>query len=149
MPREAVAFLMFVTMVGGFVLLYPVVRALAERLRPHSEAGKEEMQALREDVVQELQQMRREVAELGERVDFTERLLAKQREAERPAALGGGGNSRLPRGVQRPHGSDTRAPDAPHAPGLGSELLAQPGHADCRTHRGVSWPALGLSHSRR
>jgi len=84
-PKEAVAFLLFVTMVGGFVLLYPVVRALAERLRPHAEAGKEEMQALREDVVQELQQMRREVAELGERMDFTERLLAKQREAERLA----------------------------------------------------------------
>ena len=85
MPREAVAFLMFVTMVGGFVLLYPVVRALAERLRPRPEAGKDELQALRDDVVQELQQMRREVAELGERMDFTERLLAKQREADRLA----------------------------------------------------------------
>ncbi|OLB08601.1 MAG: hypothetical protein AUH06_02065 [Gemmatimonadetes bacterium 13_2_20CM_69_27] len=86
MPKEAVAFLLFVTMVGGFVLLYPVVRALAERLRPRSETGtKEEMHALRDDVVQELQQMRREVAELGERMDFTERLLAKQREAERLA----------------------------------------------------------------
>ncbi len=85
MPREAVAVLMFVTMVGGFVLLYPVVRALAERLRPRPEAGKDELQALRDDVVQELQQMRREVAELGERMDFTERLLAKQREAERLA----------------------------------------------------------------
>ena len=85
MPREAVAFLMFVTMVGGFVLLYPVVRALAERLRPRPEAGKEELLGLREEVVQELQQMRREVAELGERMDFTERLLAKQREAERLA----------------------------------------------------------------
>jgi Skp family chaperone for outer membrane proteins len=88
MPREAVAFLVMVTLVGGFVLLYPVVRALAERLRPHPEAGKEEMQALREDVVQELQQMRREVAELGERMDFTERLLAKQREGERLAPPG-------------------------------------------------------------
>ena len=85
MPREAVAFLMFVTMVGGFVLLYPVVRALAERLRPRPEAGKDELQALRDDMVQELQQMRREIAELGERMDFTERLLAKQREAERLA----------------------------------------------------------------
>ena len=85
MPREAVAFLMFVTMVGGFVLLYPLVRALAERLRPRPEAGKEELLGLREEVVQELQQMRREVAELGERMDFTERLLAKQREAERLA----------------------------------------------------------------
>ena len=85
MPREAVAFLMFVTMVGGFVLLSPLVRALAERLRPRPETGKEELLALREDVVQELQQMRREVAELGERMDFTERLLAKQREGERLA----------------------------------------------------------------
>ncbi len=67
------------------MLLYPLVRALAERLRPRSGAGNEEMQALREDVVQELQQMRREVAELGERMDFTERLLAKQREADRLA----------------------------------------------------------------
>ena len=85
MPREAVAFLMFVTMVGGFVLLYPVVRALAERLRPRPEAGKDVLQALRDVVVQELQQMRREIAESGERMDFTERLLAKQREAERLA----------------------------------------------------------------
>ena len=88
MPREAVAFLMFVTMVGGFVLLYPLVRALAERLRPRPEAGKEELLGLREEVVQELQQMRREVAELGERMDFTERLLAKQREADRLAPPG-------------------------------------------------------------
>jgi len=85
MPSEGVAVLFFVTIVGGFVLLYPLVRALAERLRSRPEAGKEELLALREDVVQELQQMRREVAELGERMDFTERLLAKQREAERLA----------------------------------------------------------------
>ncbi len=86
MPREAVAFLMFVTVVGGFVLLYPVVRALAERLRPRPEKDvKEELQALREDVLQELQQVNREMAELSERLDFTERLLAKQREAERLA----------------------------------------------------------------
>jgi len=67
------------------VLLYPLFRALAERLRPRPEAGKEELLGLREEVVQELQQMRREVAELGERMDFTERLLAKQREADRLA----------------------------------------------------------------
>ena len=85
MPSEGVAVLFFVTIVGGFVLLYPLVRALAERLRSRPEAGKEELLALREDVVQELQQMQREVAELGERMDFTERLLAKQREAERLA----------------------------------------------------------------
>ena len=31
MPSEGVAVLFFVTIVGGFVLLYPLVRALAER----------------------------------------------------------------------------------------------------------------------
>ena len=85
MPSEGVAILFLVSITGGFVLLYPLVRALAERLRPRTGAGNEEMQALREDVVQELQQMRREVAELGERMDFTERLLARQREADRLA----------------------------------------------------------------
>ncbi|HEY6207736.1 MAG TPA: hypothetical protein VIW28_01635 [Gemmatimonadales bacterium] len=84
MPPEAIAFLSVVTLIGGFALLMPVVRALAERLRPRQESGnREELQAMREDVAQEVQQVRREVAELSERVDFTERLLAKQREAER------------------------------------------------------------------
>jgi Tfp pilus assembly protein PilO len=82
MPTEAIAF--FVTVIGGFALLMPVVRALAERLRPRQESGiREELQAMGEDVAQEVQQVRRELAELSERVDFTERLLAKQREAER------------------------------------------------------------------
>jgi len=40
---------------------------------------------MREDVLTELREMRREVAELGERVDFTERLLAKQRDPDRLA----------------------------------------------------------------
>jgi Tfp pilus assembly protein PilO len=84
MPPEAIAFLSVVTLIGGFALLMPVVRALAERLRPRQESGiREELQAMREDAVQEVQQVRRELAELSERVDFTERLLAKQREAER------------------------------------------------------------------
>jgi hypothetical protein len=79
MPPEGVAFLTALTLVGCFACLYPVVRALAERIRGRADAGvKDELQGLREDVLQELQQVRREVAELGERVDFTERLLAKK-----------------------------------------------------------------------
>ncbi len=38
-----------------------------------------------EDVLAALEELRREVAELAERVDFTERLLAKGREGERLA----------------------------------------------------------------
>ncbi len=83
MPVDKV--LLSVLAMGGFALLaFPLVRALAERIRPRADAAvKDELQVLREDVLTELRDMRREVAELGERVDFAERLLAKQREAGR------------------------------------------------------------------
>lgn len=65
---------------GGFLLLRPLVQAFAERLR-HS--GAPAVPGTGEDVLQELAAMRQEMAELAERVDFAERLLAKQREAAR------------------------------------------------------------------
>lgn len=76
-------FLIAFMIVGGAVLLYPLVRALAERIRPRGlEPGvREELQMLREDVLAELQQTRGEIADLGERMDFAERLLAKRSEA--------------------------------------------------------------------
>jgi hypothetical protein len=88
-PEEVV--LSVLAMVGFGVLAFPLVRAIAERIRPRVDAGiKDELMGLREDVLTELRDMRREVAELGERVDFTERLLAKQRDPERLARGGGG-----------------------------------------------------------
>ncbi len=84
MPDEAVFFLIVFTLVGFTILAFPLVRAFAERIRPRADAGvKDELQGLRDDVLTELRDMRREIAELGERVDFTERLLAKQGEANR------------------------------------------------------------------
>jgi hypothetical protein len=80
MPEEVV-FLFVLTIIGSSVLLFPLVRALAERIRPRAvdAAGvKEELQMLREDLLAEIQQARREIGDLGERVDFTERLLAKK-----------------------------------------------------------------------
>lgn len=71
--------------VGGFfawmIALSPVGKAYAEKLRlahkHEAEGGEnEELRATIED-------LRREVAELAERVDFTERLLAKQQPADR------------------------------------------------------------------
>ena len=79
MPPEGVAFLFTLSIIGGVVLLFPVVRALSERIRGRVDAGtREEIQILREDLLAEIQQARREIGDLGERVDFTERLLAKK-----------------------------------------------------------------------
>jgi hypothetical protein len=81
MERNEVIALMAV--VAGFVaILFPLVRALAERIRPRAiDAGvREELQALREDLLTELQQTRREIGDLNERIDFTERLLVKKSE---------------------------------------------------------------------
>jgi len=82
MPEEVV-FLAVLGIIGSSVLLFPLVRALAERIRPRAvdAAGvREELQVLREDLLAEIQQARREIGEMGERIDFTERLLAKKSE---------------------------------------------------------------------
>jgi len=83
MPEEIVVlFLSVFAMVGATVLLFPLMRALAERIRPRLTDAhvKEELQLLREDLLSEIQQARREIGDLGERVDFTERLLSKKTE---------------------------------------------------------------------
>ena len=79
MPEE-VFFLSIFAIIGSTILLFPLVRALAERIRPRGvEAGlKDEIQMLRDDMLTEVQQARHEIAELGERMDFAERLLAKR-----------------------------------------------------------------------
>lgn len=79
-------FLIVLFMVGVTTLAFPLVRALAARIRPRGiDPGlHEEILALREDLLSEIQQARREIADLGERMDFTERLLARQRDALKP-----------------------------------------------------------------
>ena len=74
------------TLVGlGFS---PVGRAFADWIRgkhglPEAEDLRAEIGEQHEAVVEELQQVRHELAELAERLDFAERLLSKQREAAR------------------------------------------------------------------
>jgi hypothetical protein len=78
---EAVAAFMFFG--GTFWVLRPVAAAVAKRIageHRRAEPDHEETAALRED----LQQVRQELGELAERVDFTERLLAQQRDAALP-----------------------------------------------------------------
>ncbi len=66
----------------------PVGRAFADRIRgkhggPDPEQLRAEIAEAHEAQAEELQQVRQEVAELAERLDFAERLLAQQREAPR------------------------------------------------------------------
>ena len=73
-------FLSVVAIAGSTILIYPLVRALAERIRPRVTDAtlRDDLQVLREDLLAEIQQAHREIGDLGERVDFTERLLAKK-----------------------------------------------------------------------
>ena len=67
---------------GMFTVLRPVAGALAKRIS--GEARRNEMDAGdRDEILAELQQVRQEVSELAERVDFAERLLSKQSEVKR------------------------------------------------------------------
>lgn len=76
---------------GGTLFLLaisPVGKAIAERIRRQGGAAlredvRAELDDFRAELLGEVQQLRTEVSELSERMDFAERLLAKQRDAER------------------------------------------------------------------
>ncbi len=87
MMAGVLALMIPIVAVGGFfvwmIALSPLGKAYAEKLRgqtPRSANPGEQ-----EEVLEAIEQLRHEVAELAERVDFTERLLAKQREGDRLA----------------------------------------------------------------
>lgn len=82
--EEAVVAVIFFT--GTFVVLRPIAAALAKRIG--GEAHPPHPPEVDEAVQSELQRLREDVDQLAERVDFAERLLAKQREAPR---IGQGG----------------------------------------------------------
>jgi len=87
MDAGAIAVLIPIVAVGGFfawmISLSPLGKAFAERLRhgpvpPHQQGSAE-----REELAATVDALRQEVAELAERVDFTERLLARKSGADR------------------------------------------------------------------
>ena len=82
-PGMVGVFIPIVAMGGFFawmISISPLGKALAERLKhgPQRGGAVDDQAELAESV----EQLRREVAELAERVDFTERLLGQQRAAE-------------------------------------------------------------------
>jgi len=69
----------FITVLGSILLIGPIGRAFADRLRGKGrERGLDsgEVEALRDEV----SNLRRQVSELAERQDFAERLLSQVRE---------------------------------------------------------------------
>jgi hypothetical protein len=76
---------------GGAMFLLaisPVGKAIADRIRGTGagalpEGLRQELEESRAELLNEVQQLRTEVGELSERMDFAERLLAKNREDQR------------------------------------------------------------------
>jgi hypothetical protein len=74
---EAIAAVVFFG--GVFTVLRPVAAAIAKRIAgEHRKPGLDPDE--REEILSQLQAVREEVAELAERMDFAERLLAKPRD---------------------------------------------------------------------
>lgn len=71
----------FLAMAAIFVLRGPFGRALADRLAGKPGVDDREVRELRGEV----EDLRHQLTEVQERLDFTERMLAQQREAERVA----------------------------------------------------------------
>ncbi len=79
----------FGTFITGFIVFSPVGRAIGNRiLRKGGVDAPQELTAAVDELGDRVQALQQQVAELAERQDFTERLLAKAREKGLPA--GGG-----------------------------------------------------------
>ncbi len=82
-PEAVLVFLIFG---GGFYVLVPIAKAVSKRIA--GEVPPARSVEPDEAVLNELQALRQDVSELAERVDFAERMLAKQKEPGRLAPPG-------------------------------------------------------------
>jgi hypothetical protein len=84
MKEVAMIALMFIVFGGGgFYILRPLAVAIAKRIAGEVPPRRDPEQD--EAILSELRDLREEMTALAERVDFTERMLAKQREPDRLA----------------------------------------------------------------
>jgi Tfp pilus assembly protein PilO len=83
MPPQVVALVSIAAIAGAALVLYPLARAIARRFegRGVSPELQQQVEELR-DRVHDLEASQHRVAELEERLDFTERLLAQRRDIE-------------------------------------------------------------------
>ena len=86
MDSPAIVMIVLLVMTACTIVLWPLVRALARRLEGR---GGQDASALRSEVehlhqrLGEVDQLQVRIAELEERLDFAERLLAQSREPDR------------------------------------------------------------------
>ena len=85
---ELPTIVLFMSLAAIFVLRGPLGRAVADRIAARHDAGAGELQ----DLKGEVEELRRQLYEVQERLDFAERLLARQ--DERAGALPKGGSER-------------------------------------------------------
>ena len=85
MPPQVIAMISIAAVAGIALVLYPIARALARRLEGRGVSNEllQQVDELRERV-RDLESSQHRVAELEERLDFTERLLAQRRDVELP-----------------------------------------------------------------
>ena len=80
--RAEDAIVISLMVIGSFWVLRPVAAAIAKRIAgEHRSPVPDPPQ--RDAIATEVEQLRQEITEMQERLDFAERLLAKQRGAER------------------------------------------------------------------
>ena len=70
---------------AAYGVLRPLVGALAKRIAegPKRGVSADQLPLLRAELLDEVEQVRQQVGDIAERLDFAERLLAKHRESER------------------------------------------------------------------
>ena len=85
MPPQVIAMISIAAVAGIALVLYPIARALARRLEGRGVSNEllQQVDELRERV-RDLESSQHRVAELEERLDFTERLLAQRRDVDLP-----------------------------------------------------------------
>ena len=83
-PEEGIKFLFLFLMLGGAVwVLRPIGKAIARKLEGQAGADARALEQMRDELLGEVDGLRQDVAQLSERLDFTERMLAKQTEQPR------------------------------------------------------------------
>lgn len=83
-PEEGIKFLMLFFFLGGsFWILRPIGRAVAKKIEGSGTANPHAIDQVRDELLGEMDGLRQDVAQLSERLDFTERMLAKQQEQPR------------------------------------------------------------------